>query len=200
MNLRIAIAAGVWLAASVGGLALLGTYKGTAGDPGDAPARWPAETRLTLAAAEPTLVLLAHPRCVCTRATLSELSQLIADVAERIQVHVVFIRPEGVAEDWMETDLLERARSIPNATILEDEGGVEAERFGAETSGQIAIYSPAGDRLFQGGITGARGHLGQNAGRIAAVASVRSGEASPDSKVFGCALGSPEPEFPVETP
>ena len=198
MNGRIAAIAAVWLALSVGGLAWLATYKATAGEPGVAPVRWPAESTLALAPSEPTLVMLAHPRCVCTRASLAELSELVSDAALRVRTHVVFIRPDGVGDDWMETDLLARARSIPNSAVHADAGGREAALFGAATSGQVAVYAPDGTRLFQGGITGARGHLGENAGRLGALASVKSGASSPDTNVFGCALKDQQPEFAVE--
>lgn len=198
VNWRIAAIAAVWLALSLCGLAYLAKYKGTAGEPGAAPVRWPADTALELAASEPTLVMLAHPRCVCTRASLAELSELVSDAAMRVRTHVVFIRPEGVGDDWMETDLLERAQSIPNSAVHEDAGGREAALFGAATSGQVLVYAPDGTRLFQGGITGARGHLGENAGRLGALASVKSGDASPDTNVFGCALKDKQPQFAVE--
>ena len=49
--------------------------------------------------------------------------------------------------------------------MLRDDDGAEARRFGAETSGQTLLYDARGALAFSGGITGARGHAGDNAGR-----------------------------------
>ena len=55
-------------------------YDNTPGAAADAPAAWPAESALARDPAAPTLVMLAHPRCDCTRASLGELAELLARV------------------------------------------------------------------------------------------------------------------------
>jgi hypothetical protein len=74
-------------------------------------------------------------------------------------------------------------------TVLRDDGGVEAARFGAHTSGAVLLYDAGGKLAFNGGITLARGHAGDSPGaeRIAALVSggVPALAAAP---VFGCAL------------
>ena len=57
--------------------------------------------------ARPTLVMLAHPRCTCTRASLAELAELMARVTQRPKAYVVFIKPGGVAEQWERTESVE---------------------------------------------------------------------------------------------
>ena len=72
---------------------------------------------------------------------------------------------------------------------VRDDGGAEARAFGVETSGQTLLYDAAGKLRFNGGITGSRGHAGDNAGRKALVALI--GETAPDrngASVFGCPL------------
>jgi len=70
-----------------------------------------------------------------------------------------------------------------------DVDGVEARRFGVATSGSTLLYDAAGNLLFLGGITGARGHSGDNAGMSAVLAGIRTGCADPDqTPVFGCSL------------
>ena len=75
--------------------------------------------------------------------------------------------------------------------MIRDDNGVEAARFGAVTSGQTVLYDEDGALLFTGGITGARGHSGDNAGRASVVAlfESRTGRTSWTS-VFGCGLFS----------
>jgi hypothetical protein len=51
------------------------------------------------------------------------------------------------------------------------------------------LYDSAGNLLFRGGITSARGHAGDNAGRAAVVSLLTSDEAEGrDTPVFGCPL------------
>jgi hypothetical protein len=76
--------------------------------------------------------------------------------------------------------------------MLWDEGGVEARGFAARASGDVLLYSPAGKLLFQGGITGSRGHEGDNYGlsRLADLLAVPAAESAipVTSRIFGCEL------------
>ncbi len=56
--------------------------------------------------------------------------------------------------------------------MLRDDDGAEAKRFGAETSGQTLLYDERGTLAFSGGITGSRGHAGDNAGRASLLALI----------------------------
>ena len=70
-----------------------------------------------------------------------------------------------------------------------DNAGIEARRFHSETSGQTLLYDPAGNLRFQGGITFARGHAGDNPGRAALQELLLKGHASQvKTRVFGCSL------------
>jgi len=67
----------------------------------------------------------------------------------------------------------------------------EAKRFGAETSGQTLLYDERGTLAFSGGITGSRGHAGDNAGRASLLALINRSDADRrGSSVFGCPLFS----------
>jgi len=51
------------------------------------------------------------------------------------------------------------------------------------------VYDPSGRLLFRGGITSARGHAGDNAGRSAIVAAVEANDpARMATPTFGCEL------------
>jgi hypothetical protein len=106
----------------------------------------------------------------------------------RVTAYVLFLKPEGSTDDWEKTDLWQNAASIPGVNAVVDDG-VEARRFQAETSGQIVLYDADGRLLFSGGITGSRGHSGDNAGRSAIVSLLNTGEAErAETPVFGCRL------------
>jgi hypothetical protein len=181
----------LWLAGVVGGLGMLAGYDNRPGVAAASPGSWPAGSQLTRDAARPTLVMLAHPRCTCTRASVGELAELMARVQQRPRTYVVFIRPGGVAGDWEETELWQSASRIPDVTVVRDDEGVEAKRFGAQTSGQTLLYAADGRLLFAGGTTGSRGHPGDNAGRASLVALLnRVGPHRSATPVFGCPLFS----------
>jgi hypothetical protein len=102
---------------------------------------------------------------------------------------VIHRKPEGFANGWVQTDLWRTAASIPGVTLVRDDDGREARRFGTATSGQTLLYDGDGALRFSGGITGSRAHAGDNAGRQSLVALL-SGE-QPDrvaTNVFGCPL------------
>lgn len=166
--------------------------------PGEAspvvPTTWPATSRLPLASDEPTLVMFAHPKCPCTRASIGELETLMARVQGKVKVRVVFFRPEGVEENWAETDLWRSAAAIPGVEVQLDADGREAREFQASTSGHVVLYDSKGRLLFRGGITEARGHRGDNAGRGAITDLLQRGQASRDATAtFGCPLQEPAP-------
>lgn len=179
----------LWLIAVGLGLSVLWGYENTPGVSAQAPRRWPADSRLQLAPHSATLVMMAHPHCPCTRASINELAALMAHTEGRLKAYVLFIKPEALADGWEKTDLFESAGSIPGVTTIVDADGSEAQRFHSATSGQTMLYDAEGRLLFTGGITGSRGHSGDNAGRSAIESLVRTGTAAQsESMVFGCPL------------
>jgi hypothetical protein len=177
---------------AIGGWKLWG-FDATAGTPARAQAIWPAESHLQRNAAKPTLVMLVHPHCPCSRATIGELARLMADGNGRLTATVVMLRPESAAKEWEKTDLWHTAAAIPGVTIVPDIEGRESRRFGAATSGQTLLYAADGRLLFTGGITESRGHSGDNAGRSAILALVLKSNSNqsgptPSTPVYGCPL------------
>ena len=164
----------------------------TPGAAAASPDEWPALSHIQRAPDRATLVMFAHPKCPCTRASIGELALLMARCQDQVTGYVVFITPEGRAHEWAKTDLWDSAASIPGLRVLEDDCGVEAARFGAVTSGQTVLYDASGRLLFRGGITGARGHSGDNDGRSAVVSLLTSESVNlQQTPVFGCSLVDP---------
>ena len=179
----------VWLCLAAVGLAVLWQYDNAPGEAASAPDSWPARSHLARAADTPTLVMLAHPQCSCTRASLGELEELLARTDVHPRTYVVFLKPATFGEGWEQTDLWRTAKRLPNVSVVRDDDGVEARSFGAATSGQTLLYDPAGHLQFGGGITGSRAHQGDNAGRQSLLALLNGGRnARTGTNVFGCPL------------
>ena len=181
----------LWLAVVCVGLGMVAAYDNRPGVSAIAPASWPGASRLAQTAAVPTLVMVVHPRCDCSRASIGELAELRARAAVKPRAYVASLKPEGLAEDWDVTGLRRAAMRIPGVKVVRDEGGLESRTFGARTSGQTYLYAPDGRLLFSGGITSARGHAGDSVGRSAILSLLNHTPAAvSSSSVFGCSLTS----------
>ena len=177
-----------WAAVVALGVRGLLDYESAPGRVAEVPKAWPTST-VELAPDRPTLVMLAHPHCPCTRASVSELAELMAKIDGKIVAYVLFSKPADAGEDWNDTGLRRSAAAIPGVTVLSDPDGAEARRFGAETSGHTLLFAADGSLLFSGGITQSRGHAGDNAGASAIVSLVHNRVAPRNETfVFGCAL------------
>ena len=185
------IVASLWLVAVVSGLYVVWAYDNAPGTDATAPTRWPINSMLVPADDRPTLLLLAHPQCTCTSASLDQFEDVLARAEMPPKTYVLFLRPSTVDSGWEQTELWQRANRLPNVTIWRDVDGSEARRFGVETSGQTLLYDRRGSLIFSGGITSARGHRGANAGEAALVSLLASGRAERNTtRVFGCPLFS----------
>jgi len=192
-NLLLCAAGVLWAIGLAFGLRASLNYENAPAAPGQAPAHWPAESKIQRGAGVPTLVIMAHPHCPCSRATLGELAVLMAQVQKRVNAVVVFVVPNGVPEKWEEPDLWRNAAQIPGVRVLKDPGGREAALFRALASGQTMFYDADGKLQFSGGITASRGHSGDNTGRSTIAALLFNGKSEVKSTpVFGCYLGNPE--------
>jgi hypothetical protein len=102
----------------------------------------------------------------------------------------LMLDPFGQRNDrWVQSDLWVTASSIPGVHVLRDVDGADARRFGAWTSGQTLLYDAQGRLRFSGGITDARGHEGDNAGRASLESILFHGETpAARTSVFGCGL------------
>ncbi len=178
----------VWALTTGAGIRLLWAYENEPGPATTAPATWPTESKVRRAINRATLIMLAHPRCPCTRASIGELARLMAQAQGRVTAYVLFVKPAGTTDDWEKTDLWQSAASIPGVTVIVDDG-TEARRFQAVTSGQTSLYDVQGQLLFNGGITASRGHSGDNAGRTAIVSLLSTRDAdTTETPTFGCPL------------
>ena len=180
----------IWIAVVTFGLRVLFHYENTPGRVGTLARGWPA-TQIERASDRPTLVMVAHPHCPCTAASLGELAQIMARLHGKVAAYVLFVKPRGTGPDWEDTDLRRNAEAIPGVKVAIDPGGLEAARFGAETSGHTFLFGVDGRLLFSGGITASRGHAGSNVGENAIIALLQNQTPTrAQTHVFGCSLAN----------
>jgi hypothetical protein len=185
----IPIVAVIWLCIVVGLTIGMMQYANAPGQAGTLLTKWPTNTNLVLHKNEYTLLMFAHPRCPCTRASMGELEVLMTHCQNRITGYVVFVLPTGTDSNWTETDLVHSAKQIPGIKVKLDHDGQLAQQFGSLTSGTTFVFDDSGMLRFHGGITLARGHSGDNPGRSSIEQLVAGKPMSMTSTpVFGCAL------------
>src|SRR5262245_25302036 len=182
----------LWLGLAGMGMKIVWSHETTPGTAAEPPRLWPSESHIQRAPGRATLVVMAHPRCPCSRASIAELAVIMAQCRGLVDSRVLFYQPPGLPDQWTQTDIWQSAAAIPGVTVERDAGGIEASRFHASTSGQVLLYDAAGRLLFSGGITGSRGHAGDNAGRSAIISLLTATTAEHDrTEVFGCQLFDP---------
>ncbi len=195
----VVIAVLAWAAGIMLGMQRLWTYKSTPGANAAAPVTWPGSKLIQPIAGKSTLVMFAHPLCSCTRASLAELDSILQHSGGRVAAWVLFLHPDGAPVWWEKSATWDAARRLPFAHVAIDQGGAEANRFRASTSGQVVLYGADGRLQFNGGITGARGHVGDNSGKARVVSLVNTGTADAhDHEVFGCGLHDPNPRMDAD--
>jgi hypothetical protein len=185
----LATVVALWLSTVAVGFVRLRSYQSQPGVSASSTSRWPEHCAIERRPNLPTLLVFAHPQCPCTRATISELERVAASCVDRLQIVVAFLELPELGEQWTRTDLWNSAAAIPGVEVRADRDGALARSFHAETSGQTLLFDAAGRLVFEGGITGSRGHAGDNAGEDAVVAFAHG--TSPEcaaTPVFGCRL------------
>jgi len=179
----------LWLLAVGTGFAFILNYQSASGHAGAAPERWPSTAQISPDPKRDTLVMFAHPQCPCTRASMEELNRLLARHHGQVTTHVLFIQPQSFTANQVQSDLWRSAEAMPGVTVYTDINGVQAKLFGAETSGYVLLYDAQGRLRFRGGITGGRGHAGDNSSEdtIDAILSGNVTDSLP-TPVYGCSL------------
>lgn len=161
-----------------------------AGDPGHVAPTWPTDSFLSLAPRGSTLVLVAHPHCACTPASLDELEAVLNAVREPVRAYVLVVRPAGAPPGFEDGPVWDRARHLSGAVPVLDLEAQEAGLFGVVTSGHVMAYDAAGRLLFAGGITAAKGCAGDNPARQRLIRVLSGGDPRLEAPtpVYGCRL------------
>ncbi len=175
----------IWLTVVLSGFWFWERYAATPGGTGET----------ALAADAPTgdgwrLIVFAHPRCPCTRATLREVAGL-ATARPELAIRVLFVSPPNGTGVWDRGEAWDLARHIRGADVARDTNGTEASRFGARTSGHTVLTDPSGAIVFRGGVTPTRGRTGESTGLGAVRAWLEGRTGAATAPVFGCDLFTP---------
>ncbi len=182
----------IWCLFMAVGWYALADYSNAPGDAAKAPGMWPTQSQIERAADQSTLLLFLHPKCPCSRASVEELSRLMATAGRRMKTCVVFTM-EIDADELRRQHIYQVASELPGVELVHDGKGSEATLFGARTSGAALLFDPDGRLVFEGGITAARGHVGDNIGRAAVTDWLLHGSKPAQcTPVFGCPLQSPD--------
>lgn len=195
-GLRTALVLALLLLPMAAGLGLWSSYAARPGAGPNTPLDWPAGSSLERAVDRPTLLVFAHPRCPCTRASLENLDRLLTNFRGPLRTVLLLWTPAGLdpesAEAFADNSVWHRALALPGVVTQLDPGGVLAAHFGARTSGTALLFGPDGKLRYAGGLTYARGHEGEGVALAQLLAAM--GQAPPEAvhtAVFGCSLLEP---------
>ncbi len=135
------------------------------------------------------LVVGLHPKCSCSRATVTELQQILAVTGSTVLCTVYVYTPRQESSEWANTGLVTAAKELPGVELVFDPDGEAMAQFGVLTSGGVVLFDADGTVQFHGGITASRGHEGANAGS-SAIRAIIQGSQSPVSStpVYGCQI------------
>jgi hypothetical protein len=185
----LAAVVAIWLAAVCAYFAYLLRYSSAAGTP---EMHLPAATGLNLRldGKTATLVLFLHPKCPCSRATVSELERLLSRSQGRLVAKAFLVAPAGGQEEWAATWMANELRTMPGVELQIDVGGKIARSQGIATSGDTILFDKFGKPRFEGGLTDFRGHEGTSAGADRII-EILDGKQTKfvRTPVYGCSLG-----------
>ncbi len=192
-NIKIISFGVVWILAICFGMWQLMKYENIPGESGKPPVVFPSKSSLKTEKGIPTLIIFAHPHCPCTRATISELAQILTRKKEALKTYVVFFKHSKLSSNWVKTDIWNYVESMKDVELIIDKKGKEMKNFNVLTSGHSLLYDENGRLVFSGGITSSRGHIGNNIGRSTVTALLNHEipatiKYKDKYKVFGCPL------------
>jgi hypothetical protein len=181
----------IWISLLFVGHLVLYEYELTPSPLANTKRVFPQVSNVQLAHGRQNIVMFLHPGCPCSEATVDEFHELMREgEKDSVGTVVLYMPPEKEAE-WSLAPIIQSVKRIRNVTIEYDTDGSQAETFGVTTSGHVLIYDGRGVLQFTGGITGSRGHTGDNHYFDLAKQCILARRAKyTTTPVFGCALRS----------
>jgi hypothetical protein len=128
---------------------------------------------------------------------LNELAKILSRAPNTCDVTALTYVPENALGHWLESELVGKCKRL-KCRIHPDPEGKLAVSLGSLTSGGVLLYDATGKLRYQGGITAARGHEGDNAGARAVLEILLGdGQDQISLPVFGCPLQSEKETTPL---
>lgn len=194
------ILAVVWLCAVAIVSGWLVVRSTSAGPRQAGPDSWPATILGPQSSDRLSIVVALHPKCPCSKATITQLSELARALGDTAEFVALLLVPSGMDADWMHSNTRDQLATLPSCRVILDHRGEAARALGMRTSGHVQAFSPDGSLVFSGGVTPSRGDLGPCAPLevLSALASrPAEGNGPPAAApVFGCQLFD-EPDAPL---
>lgn len=189
LGLVIIAAYTIWVALiSIGHLVLF-EYEMTASPLADTKRIFPMKSKIRIAHGRQNIIVFLHPCCPCSDATVEEFRQLMREGEKDSVGTVVFYMPPKEEGEWSLRPIITSVKRIRNVSVVYDTDGSQAALFGATTSGHVLVYDGRGLLQFSGGITGSRGHAGENHNFDVAKNSILAKNPKfATAPVFGCSL------------
>jgi hypothetical protein len=187
-SLGLAVA---WAVVVASGILFLEAYAARPGAQGALAEDWPVASPVARDHRRPTLLIFLHPHCPCSQASLAELAAILDRCRDRVAIHAILLSTP-VLDRWSASENERGLAALPGVHVDRDPGGQAVRRFGVATSGHVLLYDRRGRLIFSGGITAARGHVGDNLGKAAVLdAILHEVIGHKTSPVFGCPLMTP---------
>jgi hypothetical protein len=187
----VIIGAFSWLFTLTVGVCLVFKFDSIPGLTATSGINWPENSNITRSTTNNTLVMLLHPKCPCSRASLQQVATLTTN-DNSLQCIFLVYAPTTFPKGWEKTDIWNLAAEVPGAQLVSDIDGAEARKFGAITSGQTYIFDRKGILKYSGGLTEGRGHIGECKNLDLAVKALREGTSTASGAVYGCPIEDPK--------
>ncbi|HEX7151016.1 MAG TPA: RedB protein [Thermoanaerobaculia bacterium] len=190
LAVAIGLAAVVWCGTIAMAFNAIRRFETTPGAAAKTNGVWPAASRVARTPGSWSLVMLVHPHCSCSRASVQELAAIVEAAPRHVQTNVLVYRPHDAKRGWEQTEVYHAATRLRGARVVIDTDGAEAAVFGGFTSGQTFLYDDEGRLRFSGGVTSLRGHAGLNGGRADVIRIAKQRDGKGTHPVFGCAIST----------
>ena len=111
------------------------------------------------------------------------------DSARDFDLTLLLYQPSRLPAGWKQDTDLAKEAAVLRPRLVADIDGKYASALHASTSGEVLLYSPNRQLLFQGGLTQQRGHEGASRGDTLLFAALHGKPtAGRSTSVFGCPI------------
>ncbi len=148
---------------------------------------WPAASKIKYSTITNTLVMVLHPRCPCSRASVQQVASMM-NTTNPPKCIFLFYTPSIFAKGWEKTDIWNQASEIPDSVLISDIDGRETKTSEHPHPDRPTFFDRQGFLRYSGGLTEGRGHQGECRNLEAAIKALND---SHKPTTFGAVYGCP---------